>query len=562
MGTGVLRVTGLSDWRRSPGLCALDSGGLSTLPRPGGRWAALGEPARESVPAALSLHFPLDNFRERVRARPQTSSRACASSPAARQETRIRLRRLETHPAPWRPARSIPGPRKVAAYIVGMEPTRSLEQLTDGELLLRLADILRQSRRNEADLVAHIAEVDARRLYAREASPSMFAYCTERLHLSEAEAYLRIAAARASREHPILLAMLADGRLHLTAIAKLAPHLTPDNRDAVLKRATHCSKRQVEELAAELAPRPDAPALIRKLPEPPPIAPSPTSGRPRPDRIAGSSFELRPDAVAPQFEGGHAVAPSEPGLGRDKATGSSAELRPDGVGQSVSHPPRLPRRASSRSPPGATASSSPPAPGCATSSRGSRRSCAPPSPAPTSPPSSKTPSPRSSKGSRPAASVSRRPPARTSRRPRRSPPRATSLPPSAGPCTSGTGAVVASSTSRADGARPATGSSTTTATPLPWVATTPRRGSPSRAKPTTCTWRRSTSGVRPWPGIGGRARGERRAVEHRAAGPQAASLKRGGRALNTDNRRRLVSALAGHSPVRRSPPCHRNALPV
>ena len=214
-----------------------------------------------------------------------------------------------------------------------MEPTRSLGQLTDGELLLRLADILRQSRRNEALLVAHIAEADSRRLYAREASPSMFAYCTERLHLSEAEAYLRIAAARASREHPILIAMLADGRLHLTAIAKLAPHLTPDNRDAVLKRTTHCSKRQVEELAAELAPRPDAPALIRKLPEPPPTAPAPTSAGPGPDRIAGSSFELRPDSVAPQFERGQAAAPSEPGLGRQGATGSSAELRPDGVGE-------------------------------------------------------------------------------------------------------------------------------------------------------------------------------------------------------------------------------------
>ena len=204
-----------------------------------------------------------------------------------------------------------------------MEPTRSLEELTDGELLLRLADILRQSRRKEADLVAHIAEADTRRLYAREASPSMFAYCTERLHLSEAEAYLRIAAARASRQHPILLAMLGDGRLHLTAIAKLAPHLTPDNREAVLERATHCSKRQVEELAAELAPRPDAPALIRKLPEPPPTAATTTSLRPRAERIAGSSLELRPDAVAP----------SEPGLGRDKATGSSAELRSDGAGR-------------------------------------------------------------------------------------------------------------------------------------------------------------------------------------------------------------------------------------
>ena len=54
----------------------------------------------------------------------------------------------------------------------------------------------------------------------------MFAYCTGALHLSEGEAYLRIAVARASREHPMLLAMLGDGRLHLSGIALLAPHLT------------------------------------------------------------------------------------------------------------------------------------------------------------------------------------------------------------------------------------------------------------------------------------------------------------------------------------------------
>src|SRR6266700_565676 len=56
-----------------------------------------------------------------------------------------------------------------------------------------------QSRRVEADIVAHIAEVEERRLYARKALPSMFAYCTDVLHLSEAEAYLRISAARTFR---------------------------------------------------------------------------------------------------------------------------------------------------------------------------------------------------------------------------------------------------------------------------------------------------------------------------------------------------------------------------
>ena len=149
----------------------------------------------------------------------------------------------------------------------GVEPASvDLANVSD-ELLRGLSDLLGQSRRNEADLVAHIGEVDRRRLYAREASPSMFVYCTEALHLSDAEAYLRIAAGRASREHPLLLSMLADGRLHLTAVAKLAPHLTLENREALLKRAVHRSKREIEELVAEISPRPDAPALMRKLPD-------------------------------------------------------------------------------------------------------------------------------------------------------------------------------------------------------------------------------------------------------------------------------------------------------
>ncbi len=155
------------------------------------------------------------------------------------------------------------------AYIVRMMQDNELRSVPDDELLRRLAEILRQSRRVEADLVAHIAEVDARRLYARSASPSMYAYATEVLHLSEAEAYLRIAAARASREHPVLLAMLADGRLHLTAIAKIAPHLTAENREGLLARAAHKSKREIEELVAEVSPRPDVPAVMRRLPDRP-----------------------------------------------------------------------------------------------------------------------------------------------------------------------------------------------------------------------------------------------------------------------------------------------------
>ena len=144
-----------------------------------------------------------------------------------------------------------------------MSSTHELKDLSDDELLRRLADLVQRSRRVEAVLVAHIAEVDARRLYIREA-PSMFAYCTQVLHLSEHEAYARITAARASRRHPALLAMLSDGLLHLS-LGKLAPHLTDVNAAELLARAAQRTKSEIEELVAEIAPKPDVPALVRKV---------------------------------------------------------------------------------------------------------------------------------------------------------------------------------------------------------------------------------------------------------------------------------------------------------
>jgi hypothetical protein len=142
----------------------------------------------------------------------------------------------------------------------------ALHSVPDDELLRRLGELVSQSRRVEADLVWHVGEVDDRRLYAREAFPSMFAYCTGALHLSEAEAYLRITVARAARKHGVLLEMLRDGRLHLRGIVLLAPLLTQENRDSLLRRATHLSKREIEGLVAQLSPRPDVASGIRRLP--------------------------------------------------------------------------------------------------------------------------------------------------------------------------------------------------------------------------------------------------------------------------------------------------------
>jgi 5-methylcytosine-specific restriction endonuclease McrA len=177
---------------------------------------------------------------------------------------------------------------------------QNLKTVSDDELLRRLAALLKNSRRIEADLVAHIAEVDARKLYRREATPSMFAYCTEVLHLSEPEAALRIRVARAAREHPGVLTRLRDGRIHLSGVALLAPLLTPRNRDRLLKRAAHRSKREIERLVAELAPRPEVAATMRKLPARQDNGPGSGANEPVGQGLSMTLVrEQRPDAVGP-----------------------------------------------------------------------------------------------------------------------------------------------------------------------------------------------------------------------------------------------------------------------
>ncbi len=148
----------------------------------------------------------------------------------------------------------------------------SLAHLGDRELLSALASLVARDRATSAALLAHIAEVDARRLYLPAAHPSMFSYCVEELRLSEDAAYKRIQAARVARQFPALFELLAEGRLHLSGVVLLAPHLTPENSDELLRAAAGKRKSEIEELLAQRFPRSELLPLVQALPA---VAPRP-----------------------------------------------------------------------------------------------------------------------------------------------------------------------------------------------------------------------------------------------------------------------------------------------
>src|SRR5881409_3926995 len=166
----------------------------------------------------------------------------------------------------------------------------SLSHVSDQVLLRDLASLLARDRALTAAVLAHLAEVDARRLYLPAGYPSMFLYCVHELHLSEDAAYKRIQAARAARRFPVLFEDVAEGRLHLTAVGLLAPYLTPENAGELLKTATHQTKSEIEQLLAERFPRSELLPMVHALPA------SPVELN-APERVMASSCQLAPAQV-------------------------------------------------------------------------------------------------------------------------------------------------------------------------------------------------------------------------------------------------------------------------
>lgn len=168
------------------------------------------------------------------------------------------------------------------------------DRLSDEQLIAEVRRLAGCDTQATARLIAALAELDARRLYLGQGCSSMFTYCTQVLHLAEHAAYNRIEAARVARRFPVILTLLADGCVHLSAVRLLAPHLTEENHVEVLREATHKSKREVEQIVARLQPEPDVVPSVRKLPPPrrsPPVIQA-TSPEPQPIAIATTATAL------------------------------------------------------------------------------------------------------------------------------------------------------------------------------------------------------------------------------------------------------------------------------
>jgi hypothetical protein len=182
----------------------------------------------------------------------------------------------------------------------------SLRHLDDATLAREFPVVMIQDRAMTARTLVYIAEFDHRRLYVPAGYESMFAYCVQGFGLSEDEAYKRIRAGRAALEFPAIFDLLADGRLHLTAVRYLAPHLTPENAEELLASAQGLSKSELERLLANRfdqgAPIPSQHAVVKPI----------VSPQRKVSQAASFDFETPSLLVPGPVEAAPAVAPESP----------------------------------------------------------------------------------------------------------------------------------------------------------------------------------------------------------------------------------------------------------
>src|SRR4051812_17095350 len=90
--------------------------------------------------------------------------------------------------------------RAVIHRVMSNDRLAIADAVSDQALLSRLDALASQERATGADLIAHLAALGTRpALYAAAGYGSLFAYCSQALHLSEDAASTRITVAKAAR---------------------------------------------------------------------------------------------------------------------------------------------------------------------------------------------------------------------------------------------------------------------------------------------------------------------------------------------------------------------------
>ena len=123
------------------------------------------------------------------------------------------------------------------------------------EVIAGCKSALKDERECLARFLGYLEIVDREQWFLEEGYSSLYRFCTEELGLSKNCALKRIAACRLVRRFPELLGLVEEGKLHLSAIVMLSPHVTEDNHAELFALAQGKTEEKLERELAARFPR-------------------------------------------------------------------------------------------------------------------------------------------------------------------------------------------------------------------------------------------------------------------------------------------------------------------
>jgi 5-methylcytosine-specific restriction endonuclease McrA len=115
--------------------------------------------------------------------------------------------------------------------------------------------ISKEFKRCESELLDIIIKVDDLKVYRKMGYPSLFQYVTNRLELSEAQAYNFINVGRKAKEVPQIREKIKNGELSVSKAKKITSVITPINQEYWLNLAQSASQKKVEREVAIANPK-------------------------------------------------------------------------------------------------------------------------------------------------------------------------------------------------------------------------------------------------------------------------------------------------------------------
>ncbi|GEM_PF-772574 len=92
-----------------------------------------------------------------------------------------------------------------------------LKNISDTELLSKTKNLVLKERELIGDIIAHLAEIETRKLYCDQKYHSLYDYCTEELGYTNDQAYRRISAMKLSKQLPQVKEKLENGSISLSS---------------------------------------------------------------------------------------------------------------------------------------------------------------------------------------------------------------------------------------------------------------------------------------------------------------------------------------------------------